>query len=58
MDIHCISAIISDEPEQSWLELKTFQLNLARDLLHFSSELKIDWKTSLKFNSQLKTYFL
>ena len=25
---------------------------------HFSSELKIDWKTSWNFNSQLKTYFL
>ena len=30
----------------------------ARDLFDFSSELKIDWKTSWNFNSQLKTYFL
>ena len=36
----------SDEPEPSWLEpqleLKDFQLGSARDLFHFSSELKID----------------
>jgi hypothetical protein len=29
----------------------------ACDLFHFSSELKIDWKTSWNFNSQLKTFF-
>ena len=34
------------------------RLGSARDLFHFSSELKIDWKTSWNFNSQLKTYFL
>jgi hypothetical protein len=38
----------SDESEPSWLEpqleLKDFQLGSARDLFHFSSELKIDQK--------------
>ena len=33
-------------------------LGSARDLFHFSLELKIDWKTSWNFNSHSKTYFL
>ena len=53
MIIKCVTS--SDEPEPSWhepyLELKNFQLGSARDLFHFSSELKIDWKTSWNFNS-------
>ena len=39
-------------------ELKDFRLGSAHDLFHFSSELKIDWKTSWNFNFQLKTYFV
>ena len=34
------------------------RLGSVRDLFHFSSELKIDWKMSWNFNCQLKTYFL
>ena len=59
--IHEIELSI-DKPEpsrlQPQLELRDFQLDSARDLFHFSSELKIDCETSWNFNSQLKTYFL
>ena len=46
----------SDEPEPSWRILSLSQLGSLP--FHFSSELKIDQKTSWNFNSQLKTYFL
>ena len=42
----------------SWRIFSSARLGSARDLFHFSSELKIDWKLSWNFNSQLKTYFL
>ena len=61
--IYCDNKLLaSNDFEPSWLkpelELKDFQLGSARDLFHFSSELKIQCKTSWNFNSRLNNYFL